>query len=177
MARNQRSSVTANPNLNTSMLAAVKKGDPIYAQLFNDVLAAVNQLSRGNGLPSQVYAGPARGLIQLIIADVSEDDYLICNTWDGTTQGAVAIPVAKPYLLRNIAAWNGFTYAYSNPQTRVSTKTADSTTENQAVVPAYVVDDIIYAQAANWTNVDDATPSEMKMIDTNLDARMWMKSS
>lgn len=170
-----RAPVTANPNLNTTMLAAVKKGDPIYAQMFNDLLAAVNQLSRGNALPSQIYGGPARGLIQMIIADVSEDDYLICNTWDGTTQGTIPIVVAKPYLLRNLAAWSAYTYTYLNPQQRTSNDGA--TDEDQTVTPLYVVDDIIYCQATNFTNIGDGVTTDMKLIDCNLDGRQWAKDA
>ncbi len=173
MARQQRSGTTPNPNLRTSTLPLVKKGDPVLAKSYNDLLNAVNQLMRGNGLPSQVYAGPARGLIQMKIADISADDYLLCNHYDGAVQGTIDIAVAKPYLVRTLASWNSITYSYSDPQTRVATSGSD--TEDQVLVPAYVVGDIIYVQVVNWTGVNDATPSEIKLLDVNADARAWAK--
>lgn len=172
MPRN-KPKTTPNASRITSLLRMVEAGETITADDTNKAREAVNALIRSVAAPSQIFLGPSRGLIQMIIADVSEDDYLICNTWDGTTQGTIPIVVAKPYLLRNLAAWNGMTYTYSDSQTREADDGAD--TEDQVVVPAYVVDDIIYCQATNFTNIGDGVTTDMKLVDCNLDGRAWAK--
>jgi hypothetical protein len=61
------------------------------------------------------------------------------------------------------------------------TRTADdgATTETQVIVPAYVVDDVIYAMRGieGGTNVIDDQNESVEWIDLNLDGRAWAKEA
>lgn len=96
-----------------------------------------------------------------------EDDYLVCRTWNGTSEGGSDVNVAKQYKLRtSISSENIFgtshTYTYSNYASvtnvdgsggsgsgnRVRHDDDGSTTEDQMVIPIWNLNDIIFAAAA-----------------------------
>lgn len=106
---------------------------------------------------------------------ISSADALGCNPYkaDGTVDSSISVTIAKPYLVQDIAAWNGLTFTYSNTQTRVATRTSDHQTENQVVVPAYVAGDDIWAVRS----VLDTGVPNTDWMDLNLDARQWAKSA
>lgn len=101
---------------------------------------------------------------QVIDSVTVEVDYLICRSWDGETEGSEDVKIAKPYLLRRTPFHDdgatggtfstfdttktrddkGYIYDATNDFEREATK-SDDATENQVIVPSYVVDDIIYA--------------------------------
>ena len=102
-------------------------------------------------------------------------DHLVCRTWDGTTDGASDIFIAKSPKLRfsiTSETIDVLTITYSSynigSQTRVATGTIS---ENQAIVPRFLVNDIIYAVSASTGVTVSSSP--VSLIDLNLDARAW----
>lgn len=96
------------------------------------------------------------------------DDTLTCTH---IASGKTGILVAKDYLNRRTpfdgtAGRDGFTYVYSDAQTRVSTKTSDSSTENQQITPSYVVGDEVLACSIGGPTLSEAT---------ELDAIRWIE--
>lgn len=117
-----------------------------------------------------------------------QDDYLVCRTWDGTTEGATDVNVAKPTLLRfslstRTVAGQVLTFSQYNltNQTRISM--LNSSPELEVIIDRYEVDDVIYAQAAEtfvefWdgSTVDDEfnpVLTSVALIDLNIDGRYW----
>lgn len=138
----------------------------------NVVGAAENQptdLRRGR---SSSLPLPVGRVIRLRVKSVG-DDYLVCRRWDGTEEDDTDLSVAKPWLLRRSTARTGYTYSYSSNTTRVSTKTADSTTENQTITPSWLVNDEIWAVSCQ-TGVT-VSGEDLRYQDLNLDARAWAK--
>lgn len=112
------------------------------------------------------------------------NDYVMCHTWDGETEGADDIYVAKPYLLRKTPldgkTRNGITYDYSATiDRRTATKGVEPNEieETQIVVPSYLAGDIITAirGITGGTEVFDPTEEEVEWLDLNADGRAWMK--
>lgn len=168
---------TNNANNITSLIPRIAKGDPILATWLTQVAMAINQLSKGVKPPAQVFQQAGSGTLQqMIITDITtHDDALVCHTWDGTNEGTEDMIVAKPARLRNEASWNGLTFTYTTPQEREADDGSD--TEDQVVVPAYVIDDIIYVAAVDFTDVTDGGSPAVPLIllDINADARAWAK--
>lgn len=106
-----------------------------------------------------------------------ENDYIICHSWDGTTEGSTAINVAKPWKLRHDAD----NYA---DVTSLSTTSADEVDvddggggedeETWVVTPSYQADDEIYALRVPGTGVT-VSSVELGLIDLNIDGRAWAK--
>ncbi len=117
------------------------------------------------------------GLTRFIVTSVA-GDYVICNTWDGTTAGTQDIAVAKPPLLRTSPTnRDDLDFEYPDDQSRTATD-ADANTESQEVCPKYLADDEIFAllKPQGLTGVTDADGKEVRWIDLNLDGRIWVKS-
>lgn len=117
-------------------------------------------------------------------------EYLVCRTWDGTTDGTTDIYIAKPFKLRetltgetidNIAV----AYSYSSSgfdtyliRTARATISGQVTSEKQIVVPRYLVGDKIYAMpcsAAVITASDGLSIGTITLIDINVDGRAWAR--
>lgn len=103
------------------------------------------------------------------------DDTLTCTQ---VASGKTEILVAKDYLNRRTpfdgAGRDGFTYVYSDAQTRVSTKTADSSTEDQVITPAYVVgDEVLACSIGGPTLSDDDELDEVRWVE--ITTRCWAK--
>lgn len=108
-------------------------------------------------------------------------DYLKANPYDGAESNTdVEILIAKPYLLRqSLASRNSLTFTYSS-----NTRTADdgSETEDQVVVPSYVVGDVIYAmrnvQGGTSVNISiNGIDKKVVWLDLNIDGRAWAKEA
>ena len=109
------------------------------------------------------------------------NDYLVCRTWDGTTEGSTDVLVAKPYLLQR-TPFHGVAVTYPNAQVITYTyaaayeRTADDTvdSETQIVTPRYFVDEEIIGIAVprGGTGVDDCD-----WMDLNTAGRHWAKES
>ena len=129
-----------------------KPGDRLLADKLNQPIDAINSMARGVRPGVGAHRLPRVVGRQLQITAI-ENDHLTCNPYDGNADTTTEIRVAKPSLLRHVAAHNGITYQYRSDGTREANN--GSSTEIQALVPAYVVGDVIYALAnfAGGTNV------------------------
>jgi len=132
---------------------------------------------------------PVNGVGKSFRVKSVEIDYLICRTWDGRVEGSVDVKVALPPLLQRTpfdgtsAGRDGFTYVYAsgNNIERTSTKTEDDTTEEQEIIPRYVVNDTILAikTIAGSSGVFQGTDGDgnpinpIEWMDLNIDDRMW----
>lgn len=169
---------------NPSDIARVAKGERIFANGQNRVIEAVNRLSRGVAPPQQVFSGDKRpvpiGVRQFKLVSV-QTDYLVCNEWDGTTQGDGEYKIALPWMLRQTPfdgqTRNGITYTYAS----ASERTADdgSNTETQVIVPSYVAGDVIYGmkEIRGGTDTEDEAGDTVGWLDLNIDARAWARQT
>ena len=104
-------------------------------------------------------------------------DYMSCVTWNYESQGEDLINVAKPILLRtSLTAHGDFTFTYPTVVTR--TASDGSTEENQVIVPALLVDDVITAER-NITGGTGVTAASGKKVIwlADLGARAWAKAT
>jgi len=157
-----------------------EKGQRLSASQLNELVNALNKL-RGVTPPQQQIDPVPYRVQQFKIVSI-DYDFLTCNEWFGGvkgTRGKLQIKVAKPYLLRKTPFVSpepdrsGIEYTYSGTQAR----TADNgDTEDQVVVPSYVVGDIIYACSpiVNGTGVLNGKIT-LDWIDCNFDGRAWAK--
>lgn len=140
----------------------------------------VEQKSHGTILTANVRGGGGSQIATFRYKSM-QDDYLVCRTWDWTTEGDTDVLIAKPYDLR-MTGWNGVTVVYPSEfsgsvsvlYTKVSsshrTATSGSEIEDQAIRPFYVPDkSVIFAMNAE-TGI-----SEVGWIDLNVDARAFAK--
>lgn len=116
------------------------------------------------------------------------DDYIEAKTWDGTTLGDVAVQVAKPWRLRK-TDWNGATVTYNfngtiftiqytylaTPGFRTAVRPSTGVTENQAIIPLYSVNDIIYATEPDGGTLVTVNSTALTWLDLNVDARAWAR--
>ena len=105
-------------------------------------------------------------------------DYLVCRTWDGTTEGASDVKVAKPFDARQIAGetlggvdftYSGYTAAALNSE-RVAAFSGGP--ETQQVTPLWKVDGLIHVAAINFSGVT-ADGADLKLIEVS--SRCWAK--
>lgn len=110
-------------------------------------------------------------------------NYLVCRSWDGTTEGADDEYIAKPFKLRtNVTTeiLDGITFTYSYNANNVQrTATSTDITEVQVITPRYIVNDEIFAFEAETGLQTVPTPptaaEDITLIDQNLDARAWLR--
>lgn len=137
----------------------------------DDLRWAIVRLGGGGGDSSQLYK----------VATVHED-YLVCHTWDPTTEteGEDDVHIAKPWMLQQDLA----RYAHLTSLTSVDEQTVTVVTEDDAeeeieaiwkIAPAYAEGDLIQA-VARHTGITVEIDEEMKdvtLMDMNHDARAW----
>lgn len=160
-----------------------RRGEKIEASRLSAVTKRINSLSDSFGSPKQVAGGTASVVPEIRRFRVVsvETDYLYCNTWDGVTQGDVAVKVVLPYLLRRTPfdgyTRNGITYTYTSDTEREADDGSD--TETQVIVPSYVVDDEIYAvrNVTGTSGVRDSDNVPVDWLDLNVDGRAWAKQA
>jgi len=116
------------------------------------------------------------------------DDYIEGKTWDGTNLGTTAVKIAKPWRLRK-TGWHGVAVTYNfngtnfvisytylaTPGFRTASRAATSTTENQAIIPVYSVNDIIYATEPEGGTLVTVASTALTWLDLNVDAREWAR--
>lgn len=120
------------------------------------------------------------------ITSITNNDYLVCRTWDGTTLGGTDVNVAKPYQLRRNPFHNktisGITYVYTagNPQRRTLTHaglTPPNAASEEFITPAYAVDDNILAVEPGGgvtTGGFSSTLAGATWEDINHNGRVWL---
>ena len=122
-----------------------------------------------------------------------EQNYLICRTWDGTTDqngdpvlGREDIPVALPFLLSRTPfdydeeseddpiVRDGYTYVYDTHDRRLAISAETEESHVELITPRYVEGDEIYAtrDVIGGTGVS-VGGEEVKWIDDNRDGRSW----
>lgn len=151
-----------------------KKGDPLYTYRLNQPVKVLQALVQGVKPPRGKTPEVKPPFVQQFKILEIADDYLVCNPYDGETQLAEEILVARPYLLRmSLASWNGLTFTYVDEQSRVATLGAE--TEDQTIVPQYVVGDIIYGLQGIFggTAVEDDDEKVVQFVDLNIDGRAF----
>jgi len=181
---------------NADRLPGFARNEQLGAGKLNRWVDKTNQNSQQLRPPSQVMPpkSSAGAVVQMFSIRYVYSDYLWCFTWDGENRGEEGIAVLKPWLLRESPFDNGverlgITYEYSGfpqLQTRVATRTSDSETEDQIVVPFYRAHlnadeaDIIFAISGVLGGLDDdvqAAAAEATWLDLNTDGRMWAKAT
>ncbi len=153
----------------------------------------IRQYPDGVALEIEQRGGSGRGLeIATYRFKEHAGDYIVCRTWDGTTEGDADINIAKPSLLRFAVGGRrirGITVDYgaydAANQSRVATPVG-GLPETQFITPSYgqtnnnaevpgpddFEGDLIYAVKAK-TFVTDADDAEVSLLDLNVDGRAW----
>jgi hypothetical protein len=116
-----------------------------------------------------------------------QDDYLVCRTWNGTTEGDEDVKIARPWLLRRSPRDSTFVahdLTAGSPFPYIRKAIKGFAVESQRLVPGYVVNDEIYATKHIDAPVliqdsagDPAViyPQAEVWIDDNRDGRCWAK--
>lgn len=102
-------------------------------------------------------------------------DYLSCVAWDYQDEGDERINVAKPHQLRtSLATHNGISFTYPTTVTRTANDGSD--TEDQIIIPALLVNDVIVAEKniRGGTGVVSAAGQTIVWM-ADLGARHWSK--
>jgi len=178
--------------LNSPMapLKGWRKQDPLLAKHLDESPKAINRILESVQLPEQVTSPGVQTFTQMRqfrIVSI-KGDYLFAEPFNGVSTEGGLIKIAKPFLLRRTpfdgtVGRNGFTFVYTTDTERVSTKTSDSTTEIQVIVPSYVVKDVIFCikNIDGGTGVTAVVANEPSVpviwIDMNLDGRFWAKKT
>jgi len=143
-------------------------------------------------LPPPASSPGTPGLLKQFRVKSVQNDHLVCREFDGTTEGASDVLVAKPFNLRR-TGWHQASvvytlepypgspgtltvvYQYLSPVYRTATFSAQgggTVVEHQTIRPIYVPNrSVIFAgQSENGTGVSGVS---MDWIDANFDARAW----
>lgn len=150
-----------------------RKGEPLAASKLNesvDALGLIIQLTGGRPLPK----GARASIVARFSVVSSAGDYVTASMVLDGQVGTSTVNVAKPASLRNsVTARGTATYSYTGTDARTATVGGD--TEDQVIVPAYVVGDVFVARWSpdGGTGVADAP----QWVDTNDWARAWAKSA
>lgn len=159
-----------------------RKGDSLNNRAkLNQPVIAINRILNGIKPPKQINrngdstGGKAKSNVQQFIIVGIKEDYLECKRFSGGVPSPedVTIFIQKPYLLRNsLVSRDGITYTSLGMDYRRADKDADS--EEQVIVPNYLVDDIIYASNNVLGGVGNI---EINWIDLNTDGRSWARKA
>ncbi len=157
-----------------------KEGEGVSAAALNQTNRALERMWTGVDGSRQV--GPdASGIsARFEFQSVDEDTgLLVCRRLDDDAADTVDVHIAPPYLLRKtLTERDGITYEYTTAQERVATRTSDSSTETQVIVPRYVEGDELYAsRVIRGTGMTDADDLPVVWLDDNRDARTWARKA
>jgi len=115
------------------------------------------------------------GTARMFLLKSVQGDYVTAHTWDGAIEGATDLFIAKEYKLRNSLSGEtifsvAHTYAYGagpdgNNIQRTNTDTVASVSEQEIVIPPWIVNEIIYAVEAGTGIVDGfGNPVTLQMV-------------
>lgn len=164
-----------------------RRGETITARKLNQGVDALRRLSHGVEAPRQIVEPGEEDRVEarrFLVVEV-RGDYLVCRRAGGDaaveTQDR-SVYVAKPYLLRQTPfdglSRGGISYAYTGTAARTATD-EDENTENQVIVPSYVVGDEIVAARGitGGTGTFGGADSDVALewMDLNVDGRAWAK--
>lgn len=114
-------------------------------------------------------------------------DYLVCNTWDGTTLGATNINVAKPPQLRHSLIYENvegasLTYTYASRSNNLDGQrsvTDGTTTQIEIILPVYqnsaTTSGLDYEIWADQPIGGTGVAAAPVWMDTNRDGRIWVQ--
>jgi hypothetical protein len=121
---------------------------------------------------------PGSQMFQLVR---TENDYLVCCTWDGTTLGTDEVAIAKEYKHRIsltietiLGTDHNYTYTADpggDPDNPIRHDDDGSDIEDQRIVPPWCPGDIIYADPAD-TGVTDVDGNAIDLL-LRSDSRQW----
>jgi hypothetical protein len=92
-------------------------------------------------------------------------DYFEVQRWDGSATIGSPFKVAKSFASRMKTAYGTCSYEYTDDNTRVSTDSSDSSTEDQVLTPPFYVGQLLFVQAADYTMVTPSGESELKFTE------------
>ncbi len=172
-------------------------GQDITAKRLTEFAADINRMNVGVYPPTQKFGSSAAPVVaqRYVVASVG-DDWVVCTSPQDKKATPTNYYVAKPYLLRRSpfdtsagfsgSGWNGNAYVYTSGYTRTATNGGNS--ETQAIVPAYVAGDMIFATVPDSTGATlpagtaatagtTQTATAIPLLDLNVDGRAWASSS
>ncbi len=171
----------------------VKPGGQFSAANVNAQTDALELLTDGGGRPG--YYGPngeraempttggtgSTSPVTRLKITVIADDYITCNTWDGTTAGTDPIIVAKPPTLRSAvtayaAPGETFNCTYdATAATRTATGATTGIVETHKLNVPYAVGDEIFAAVSVGDTGVEITGTPVTYVDLNVDGRHWVR--
>lgn len=111
----------------------------------------------------------------------AEDDYIVCHTWDGTTEGTDPINIAKQPELRCsltsetiLGTLHSYTYSADpggDPDNPIRHDDDGVSPEDQRVVPPWAPGQVIYAISAE-TGVNDLSSNPIGLLEMS-NSREW----
>lgn len=169
--------------------------EAIHAKWVNDEFTLRRKLSQTDGLgisrttrgdfvnPSELQATAGGARLKLVLLRDVKDDYLVCHSWDGETEGTTNLYVAKQFQHRTSRTTDtilgvNYTFTYSPGPSEawgVATDTRfnkvrhsndGSTTEDQRIVPPWMDGEAFWCVRAN-TNAERGTDPSLPISDTN----------
>lgn len=147
----------------------------------------VDRTMNGALFSADIESAPSPSRIQQFRLKEVGTNWLRCRSWNGTTEGATNIYIARALTHRQ-SVFDGqsisfssdgdaFTasYVYSSATKRV--KTISGVAETQVIIPLYKVDfDVIYAsECQQSTGLLDPANAPIVLVDLNTDGRAWAK--
>lgn len=100
------------------------------------------------------------------------NDYLRCQTWDGTTEGGSDIYAAKVPELRHDVDYYPQLTAFTTVDTGEATVTYDGTDYTWKVTPDYVVGGEVWLGRRGYTGVT-VNSEDLSLMDENYAGRAW----
>lgn len=167
-----------------------RKAQPLYARQLNELVDPVREALRGVPLPRQVKptTGTTVVAVRRFVIRSILPEYLVCRPWDGVEEGASDVLVARPFRLRGTETTRTFangTVTYDGYDATGTERTAtlpDASTEDQVIVPEYVVGDEIVGSrnivgGTGVTRTFQGRTLPIDWLDLNIDARAWAETS
>lgn len=110
-----------------------------------------------------------------------QGEYIVCRSWDGTTEGGSDVNIAKPFKLRWSAPsvtidGQSVTYSSYDLTGQKRTATCAGASAYEAITPRYSVDDVIWADTVDHTLVT-VSGTALTLLDTNRDGRAWARKN
>ncbi len=166
-----------------------RRGERLTARRFNEPIRAINRLVSGISQGQIIGRRSDRAVtvpafIRMTIFSIGADTLLCQGIEDSSGFTAGSVYVAKPWELRRTPfdgeSRNGISYTYSSNVAREADDGVD--TENQVIVPSYVVGDEIVALrgldgGTGVTITINGIETPVTLIDLNLGARAWAKEA
>ena len=164
-----------NKLLRAAKASRVVNGLGYKTRLTSDGTALEVLLGSGGGTPISVSMYRIKSF---------QGDYMTCRSWNGSSEGATDIYIAKPVKLRNSATaatidGGAVTYSYDSSTLQRVAASATYGSEIHYIVPRYNVNDVIHAvdSATGVSFTVSSVVTVVSKIDLNVDGRVWARIS